>query len=124
MLRRQPAFLCAVWIVPASSHSPQTMLGDSKLAVDVRVCGCLCLCVSSLMDWRPVQGVTCLGPYDSWDNIHDPNLDKRLRKWTDGAQRGKKHAVKPRLTSWSFHSQCKVFIFSQLACCVVVVFNL
>jgi len=31
-----------------------------------------------VMDWRPVQGVPCLSPNDSWDTVqrpHDPELD-------------------------------------------------
>lgn len=30
-------------------------------------------------DWQPVQGISHLSPYDSWDRLqshHDPELDK------------------------------------------------
>uniref|UniRef100_A0A3B4GB83 Leucine rich adaptor protein 1 n=1 Tax=Pundamilia nyererei TaxID=303518 RepID=A0A3B4GB83_9CICH len=40
--------------------------------VNVRVNGCLSLCVSPATDWRPVQGVPCLSPYDSWDRLPRP----------------------------------------------------
>ena len=39
------------------------------------------------MDWRPVQGVLCLSPNDSWDTLQPSCvLDKaRIKKgWMDG----------------------------------------
>jgi len=55
---------------PASSHSPKTcrLIGDSKLSISVNVSvnGCLSLCVSPVIVWRPVQGVPCLSPNVSW----------------------------------------------------------
>ncbi|KAL6464881.1 hypothetical protein MHYP_G00271980 [Metynnis hypsauchen] len=39
------------------------------------------------MDWRPVQGVSCLSPNDSWDRLQHPPAtltEKWLRKWMDG----------------------------------------
>ena len=33
--------------------------------------GCLSLC-GRVMDWRPVQGVSCPSPDDSWDRLQPP----------------------------------------------------
>ena len=61
---------------PASSHSPKTcrLIGDSKLPVGVNVSvnGCLSLCVSPVIVWRPVQGVPRLSPSVSWDRLQPP----------------------------------------------------
>ena len=61
-----------------SSHCPKTvwLTGHSKLSlgVSVSVDGCLSrlsLC-GPVMDWRPVQGVPCLLPNDSWDRLQPP----------------------------------------------------
>ncbi len=63
---------------PASSHNPKTcrLIGDSKLpvGVNVSVSACLSLYVSPVIDWRPVQGVPCLSPNDSWDRLQHPVL--------------------------------------------------
>ncbi|KAL6472920.1 hypothetical protein MHYP_G00191080, partial [Metynnis hypsauchen] len=48
---------------------------------------CVCLSVCPAMAWRPVQGVSCLSPDDSWDRLQHPPAtltEKRLRKWMDG----------------------------------------
>ena len=76
---------------PASSHSPKTcrlgtrLIGDSKLSVGVNVSvnGCLSLCVSPAIVWRPVQGVPCLSPDVSWDRLQpprDPQEDEAVRR--------------------------------------------
>ena len=41
-----------------------------KLAMSVSVDGCLSLC-GPVMDWRPVQGVPCILPNESWDGSLD-----------------------------------------------------
>lgn len=41
------------------SHSPKLSMG-------------LCLCVSLVPNWWPVQGVPCLLPYGSWDMLQAP----------------------------------------------------
>merc|ERR1711980_625 len=80
---------------PASSHSPKTcnlgtrLIDYSKLSIGVNVSvnGCLSLCVSPAIVWRPVQGVPCLSPNVSWDRLQpprDPQEDKWLRGWMDG----------------------------------------
>lgn len=45
-----------------------------------------------VMDWRPVHGVRCLSPNDSWDSLQpsrDPELDKRKKLYglMDGKNR-------------------------------------
>ena len=50
------------------------LIGDSKLPVglNVRVSGCLSLCVSPAVNWRLVQGVPHLSPNVSWDRLQPP----------------------------------------------------
>ncbi|XP_078026211.1 uncharacterized protein LOC117258684 isoform X1 [Epinephelus lanceolatus] len=75
---------------PASSHSPKTcrlgtrLIDNSKLSVGVNVSvnGCLSLCVSPVIVWRPVQVVPCLSPDVSWDRLQpprDPQEDEAVR---------------------------------------------
>merc|ERR1712035_255904 len=76
---------------PASSHSPKTcnlgtrLIDYSKLSVGVNVSanGCLSLCVSPAIVWRPVQGEPCLSPDGSWDRLQpprDPHEDGAVRR--------------------------------------------
>jgi len=87
-------FLCGVlpvyvWVLsrylgflPPPKNTLFRLTGDSKLTlgVSVSVDGRLSrfsLC-GPVMDWRPVQGVPCLSPTDSWDRFQpprDPELD-------------------------------------------------
>ena len=58
---------------PPPKNMHVRFVGDSKssLGVSVSVDGCvshLALC-GPVMDWRPVQLVTCLLPNDSWDRL-------------------------------------------------------
>ncbi|KAL7872364.1 hypothetical protein SRHO_G00073470 [Serrasalmus rhombeus] len=49
------------------------------------------------LDWRPVQGVSCLPPEDCWDRLQHPPAtltEKRLRKWMDGTMHLKDVVVK------------------------------
>lgn len=71
------------------SHSPLQsrgmhvrLTGESKLAVGVmlNMISCVSLCVCPV---QPVQGVTLLSAYDSWDRLQpacDPELDNRMMK--------------------------------------------
>lgn len=58
------------------------LTGESKLAVGVmlNMISCVSLCVCPV---QPVQGVTLLSAYDSWDRLQpacDPELDNRMMK--------------------------------------------
>jgi len=69
ILSRSSGFL------PPSKNMHVRLIGDSKLSFGVNVimhC-CLSLC-GPVMDWRPVQGVLCLSPGDSWDRLQ-PLMD-------------------------------------------------
>jgi len=65
---------------PKNMHVRSIVDSKLSLGVSVSVCGCLSrlsLC-GPVMDWRPVQGVPCLSPNDSWDRLQplrDPKLD-------------------------------------------------
>lgn len=65
--------LCAIWawefqLTPAVHKMPVRLTAASTLTVGVNVClnGCLSFSVSLAIDWAPVQGLTCLSPYDRW----------------------------------------------------------
>ena len=51
------------------------LIGDSKLSIGVNVSvnGCLSLCVSPVIVWRPVQGVLRLSHSISWDRLQPPS---------------------------------------------------
>lgn len=53
--------------LPQSKDMCVRLNGDSTLAVGVN--NCLSVCVRSATDWRPVQGVLRLVPYDNWDRL-------------------------------------------------------
>ena len=73
---------------PASSHSPKTcrlgtrLIDNSKLSVGVNVSvnGCLSLCVSPAIVWRPVQGVPCLSPDVAGIGSSPPATLKRMKR--------------------------------------------
>ena len=46
--------------------------GDSKLTLGVNVCSWLFVSFVTVMDWRPVQGVTLLSSNNSWDRLRSP----------------------------------------------------
>lgn len=39
--------------------------------MNVSVSGCLSLSISPVMDWRLVQGASCLLPHDSWVRLYN-----------------------------------------------------
>lgn len=63
---------------------PNPTLYKLVVGVNVSTIGGLCLCVSPVIDSRPVQDVPRLSPYGNWDSFqppaHDPELDKRKRE--------------------------------------------
>jgi len=66
--------------LPLSKSMHVRLIDVSKLTPEESVHGywsCLSLC-GPVMDWRPVRGVPCLLPSDSWDRLQlpcDPELD-------------------------------------------------
>ena len=53
------------------------------VCVYVYVWMCMCVPVCPAMDWRLIQGVSCLSPNDHWDRLQLPlatQKDKRFRK--------------------------------------------
>lgn len=53
-----------------SLMEPATLIGDSKLAVNVTPDGCVCLCVSHEMHWKPARGEPSLSPWDRWVRLY------------------------------------------------------
>jgi len=84
-------FACSPRVSVASSHSPKTcrlgtrLIGNSKLSVGVNVSvnGCLSLCVSPAIVWRPVQGVPCLSPDVAGIGSSPPATLKRMKRLED-----------------------------------------
>lgn len=60
---------------------------------------------------RPVQGVPCLSPSDSWHRLQhyrDPYEDKWLRKWMDGTFFPHFSLSRPQLKAKQFRFYLKV----------------
>ena len=72
----------------APSPCPKTcrLTGTSKLPVRVNVSvnGCLPLCVSPVINWRPSQGASCLSP--CWHCLQPHNNPWRVNVTADGSK--------------------------------------
>ncbi|KAL7855588.1 hypothetical protein AOLI_G00191920 [Acnodon oligacanthus] len=78
-------FLRVLRFPPTVQRHVFRLIGHAALPLGVSVCAIVCVCPA--MDWRSVQGVSCLSPDDRWDRLQHPPAtlrEKRLRKWMDG----------------------------------------
>jgi len=76
-------------ILPLPKNIYVRLIGDSKLTLGVNVSADGFWPRLSLhghvMDWRPVQGLPCFSPNDSWDRLQRPWVGLSwYRKCTDG----------------------------------------
>jgi len=75
--------------LPPSKNMHVRLTGDSKIVLrsECERAWLFVLC-GPVMDWRPVQGVPRLSPYDRWDRLQPPRDPtdglSRYRKWMDG----------------------------------------
>lgn len=60
--------LMSAWLALISRHC-RSFVESLPQSVSVYVYGCLSLYASSVMNWRPVQGVPCLSANISWDKL-------------------------------------------------------
>lgn len=65
---------------PPIDQKKVRLSGDSKLPVDINmsVNGCLSLCVSPVIHWRHVQGVSCLSANVCWYWLQPPVALERI----------------------------------------------
>lgn len=70
------------WVLqfPPIDQKKVRLSGDSKLPVDINmsVNGCLSLCVSPVIHWRHVQGVSCLSANVCWYWLQPPVALERI----------------------------------------------
>lgn len=74
---------------------------DSESGVNVNVIGCVSLCVSSVLCWRPAQGVPCFSTNDRWDRFQfsSPEVIMDAKMWISLKQNRKKFELQLVRTS-------------------------